>query len=59
MEILAQVITVVIISLGILGLMVLVEHALDGKAARDHKQKLERREQYRRVWKSDDNWWTG
>ena len=50
------IITVVIISLGILGLMVLVEHAMDEKAARDYKKEIERSKHYERVWKDDNSW---
>ena len=50
------IITVVIISLGIFGLMVLVEHAMDEKAARDYKKEIELRKHYERVWKDDNDW---
>ena len=50
------IIIVVIISIGILGLMVLVEHAIDEKAARDYKKEIERSKQYGRIWRDDNNW---
>ena len=56
MENLEQVITIVMITLGFLGLMVLAAHTLEEKADREYKKKLERRKQYGRVWRDDNNW---